>query len=160
MLLRIVFICACLGYSDINWASCIGVNCQCTASTSTMIFPSYDCLNSTPTDGQGNVQVVCSALVAGLNVSYSITLNTGNGGSYSPRKMNHLSFNLNYNLYVDPSYSQIWGDGTSSTFTVSDSYLLSLLSVTRNYTVYGRVPALQVVAAGTYNDSIVATVNY
>lgn len=125
-----------------------------------MNFPSYDCLNSTPTVVQGNVQVVCSALVAGLNVSYTITLSTGNSGTYSPRKMSYLSFDLNYNLYVDPSYSQIWGDGTSPTSTVSDSYILALLSVTRNYTVYGRLPALQVVAAGTYNDSIVATVNY
>lgn len=141
-------------------ASCIGVGCSCTASTNTMDFLNYQGLDPAPKDLQGNVQVVCSALVAGLNVSYNITLSSGNSGSYSPRKMNRLASNLNYNLYSDAAYSQIWGDGSGSTVIVSDSYILALFSVTRNYTIYGRIPALQTVAAGTYTDSIVATVNY
>jgi len=39
-------------------------------------------------------------------------------------------------------------------------YLVVLLGVTVNHTVYGRVPALQNVAVGSYSDNITVTLTF
>jgi spore coat protein U-like protein len=35
-----------------------------------------------------------------------------------------------------------------------------MVLTTKNYTVYGRIPSVQVVPAGTYGDTIVVTISY
>jgi spore coat protein U-like protein len=68
---------------------------------------------------------------------------------------------LNYNLYTTSARTTVWGDGSSSTGTVSDSYLLGLgAGTSTDYTVWGRIPMQQNVPTGTYNDSVVLTVEY
>jgi spore coat protein U-like protein len=74
--------------------------------------------------------------------------------------MSFSSNQLQYNLFTDALHTIIWGDGSSGTSSVSDSYILNLLSTTRNYTVYGQIPASQNVAVGAYTDSIIATVTF
>lgn len=143
-----------------SYASCVGINCNCTVAASNMNFGSYSTTNASATTVNGNVQVTCSALVAGLNVSYTIAMNAGNSANFTPRSMTYSTYNLNYNLFSDASYSTIWGDGTSGTSLVSDSYFLNLISVTRNYTVYGKIPALQNIAPGSYSDSILVTITF
>ncbi|XVN41009.1 MAG: spore coat protein U domain-containing protein [Rickettsia endosymbiont of Argas persicus] len=64
---------------------------------------------------------------------------------------------MNYNLYKDGAYSQILGNGNSSTVTIQDSYLLALGPVTRNYTIYASLPANSLAAAGAYQDNITVT---
>lgn len=109
-------------------------------------------------DTTGTVSVTCSASIVGAVVSYEVQLSAGNGGSFSPRKMSNGTFNLNYNLYTDASRTQIWGDTTSGTVSVTNTYTMVGTSATTNHTAYGRVPALQNVGAGSYSDSITATV--
>jgi spore coat protein U-like protein len=65
---------------------------------------------------------------------------------------------LSYNIYTTSGYSAIWGDGTGGTVTQSFSALLSLGTVT--YATYGRIPAGQYIAAGSYGDSITVTLMY
>jgi spore coat protein U-like protein len=67
---------------------------------------------------------------------------------------------LNYNLYASAAYSNIWGDGSGATSVVSDSKFIAVGTTTTDYTVYGRIPAGQDAAAGTYVDTIVVTLNY
>jgi spore coat protein U-like protein len=142
-------------------ASCIGLNCSCTTTANAVAFGTYNPLSGTALTATGNVAVTCSALVAGLNVSYVISLDAGQNGSFSARKMAQGGSLLQYNLYTSAAYTTVWGDGTSGTSTVSDAYLLSLLSVTRNYTVYGSMPVSQNVTPGTgYADTITVTVTY
>jgi spore coat protein U-like protein len=68
---------------------------------------------------------------------------------------------LSYNLYLNTAHTQIWGDGTRGTSTISTT-----LTVTRRrpaqarQTVYGMIPSGQDVAAGSYSDTIVVTVSY
>ncbi len=64
---------------------------------------------------------------------------------------------LNYNLYLDAARTSIWGDGTGGTalFTVA---IPSGKAV--NVTIFGRIPAGQDVAAGSYSDSIVVTIQF
>lgn len=65
---------------------------------------------------------------------------------------------LHYNLYKDAGFTSNTRNGTSSTVTFTDSYLLGLGPVTRNYTVYARLPSQPLAATGTFQDTITATV--
>ncbi|MBS0288665.1 MAG: spore coat protein U domain-containing protein [Proteobacteria bacterium] len=159
-LLKSFLICLFAVLSVPAFASCIGLNCTCSVASQPLVFGNYHVQNGTQTTTTGNVQVTCSALVAGLNVSYNIKLNSGSSGNFSARTLKSGANNLNYNLYTSATYAQVWGDGSGSTVIVSDAYILSLLSVTRNYTVYGKIPALQNVAVGAYSDTITVTVEY
>jgi spore coat protein U-like protein len=54
----------------------------------------------------------------------------------------------------------VWGDATGGTAKVSDSQFLVIGTNQYSYTTYGRIPALQNLAPGTYTDTITVTVNY
>ena len=138
-------------------AQALGVTCI-TSSTG-LAFGIYNPVQSTPTDSTGQVSVQCSGLL-GLLVSYSISLSAGGSGSASARRMSGSGGSLGYNVYTDAAHSALWGDGSGGTSTVADGYLLSIGTVTRNYTAYGRIPARQVVRAGAYADGITITVSY
>jgi spore coat protein U-like protein len=131
----------------------------CAVSASTTNFGSYSTISPTPLDGTGNVQVSCSNLVSIL-VNYTISLSTGTSGTYSSRQMTNGADVLSYNLYTNAARTIVWGNGADGSSTLSDGYLLGILTVTRNYPVYGRVAAGQSVPPGVYSDTIVVTINY
>jgi spore coat protein U-like protein len=134
---------------------------SCTASASTTAFGSYNPFNAASVDSVGNVQVSCSLLgVISIDVAYTIALSAGSGGSYASRRLSGGSDVLSYGLYTDPTRTTSWGDGSSGTSTVGDGYLLGLLTTTRNYPVYGRIPGGQNVAPALYVDTVTVTVNY
>lgn len=161
----------------IGWLSGFGVAClllprfvaaqvavSCNASSSALAFGSYDPSRPTASDAQASISVTCTYLLSlgTATVAYQITLSPG-GGSYAQRRMSAGGDNLRYNLYADAAATQIWGDGSAGTVTVSDSYQLGfglLGSKTVSYPVYGRVPAGQTVPAGAYADSVTVTVTY
>ncbi|HEY9816722.1 MAG TPA: spore coat U domain-containing protein [Candidatus Obscuribacterales bacterium] len=134
---------------------------SCSVSASGVAFGNYLYTAASPTDSTGNVQVSCSLLdLVSVLVSYEIILSEGNSGAYTPRQLTSGANVLSYNLYTDPAYTLIWGDAGSGTTTVSDGYLLGLLTVVRDYSVYGRLPASQNTPAGSYSDTIIVTVSY
>ncbi|ABI56131.1 spore coat U domain-containing protein [Alkalilimnicola ehrlichii MLHE-1] len=133
----------------------------CSISADPLAFGQYDPITGAQVDGASEVSVSCSLLgLVSLLVSYEISLDPGTGGSYHPRALSSATDTLDYNLYVDTARTEIWGDGTDDTATVTDSYTLGVLTVTRYYPVYGRVFADQNVAAGVYDDTITATVEF
>lgn len=133
----------------------------CDTSASGVAFGTYPPFSASPTDSTGTVTVTCTPTVLGLLVSYTIALSTGNSGNYAARSMSSGASTLNYQLYTDAARSTVWGDGSAGTATISDGYTIDLLApVTRNYTVYGRIPALQPANPGAYSDTIVVTVTY
>ena len=133
---------------------------ECSASTSGVSFGTYDVFSPAPLDGNGAISVNCTGLVASVLVSYDLLLSPGGSGSYLSRTLANGSSQLAYNLYTDSARTGIWGDGGSGTSKVSDGYLLGLFTVAKDYPVYGRIPALQNAATGSYADTIIVTVNY
>lgn len=133
----------------------------CSAGASPVSFGNYDTVSTLDNTSTGSVSVSCSVLgLLSLLVSYTITLSPGSG-SYTQRTLNSGSNRLPYNLYTNTPMTTVWGDGTSNTASVSDGYLLGLGTTTRNYTVYGKIPALQSNAvAGSYSDAIIVTISY
>lgn len=157
---------SCLAAPDAR-AACTGLgafSCSATVSvTAPLAFGNYNPGNATPTSNTTTVRVVgtVTALVALLvTLSYSISMDAGTGGSIANRQLNGPSTTpLGYNLYTSNAYATVWGNAS-----VTDSYsaLASLggTSTTRNYTVYGRIPAGQYVAPGSYSNTITVTVIY
>jgi spore coat protein U-like protein len=125
----------------------------CSVGNSSLVFGSLNTLTDNTVDSTGTITVTCDA-----STPYTIALSPGSSGTYSPRRMASGGNTLDYNLYADAGYSQIWGDGTGGSSTVAGSVLLG----SRDHTVYGRIPLSTQRGAmvGSYSDSITVTVTY
>jgi spore coat protein U-like protein len=132
----------------------------CTVSTSGVAFGAFNPLPGLSSNTTGTIAVTCSGLLITFN--YTITIATSHG-SFAARKMVSGTDNLIYNLYTDSAFTHVWGDGTASTSTVSDSISFVLPgSVTRNYVVYGQIASGQNTAKAhpSYADTPVVTITY
>lgn len=140
------------------WAASVA---SCSVSATSVAFGAYDPTSSVPVTPTGSVSVSCQ-LISGFSllVAYTITLSTGSG-SYTARKMTGTATPLSYNLYLNSAMTQVWGDGvTGGSVSKSDGYLLGLGTVSNSYTVYAKLPAQQLVSAGSYADSIIVSTSY
>lgn len=139
------------------WAASVA---GCSVGVTSIPFGQYDPTSPTDLTPTGSISVQCQ-LISGLSllVAYNITLSTGSSGSYLQRKMTGTATPLLYNLYL--TGSQVWGDGlTGGSVSKVDGYLLGVGTVVLSYTVFSRLPAQQLVSAGSYNDNIVVTISY
>lgn len=135
-------------------------NPTCTVMT-TGLSATYDSLSGGDATSVGNIQTSCVYVGLGsATPAYQIQLSTGQSNTYNNRTMRFLGNNLLYNLYTNPSYSLVWGNGTGGTSVVGDSYSMTAGTVVKNYSVYMRIPRAQSANAGSYNDSITVTVMY
>lgn len=138
---------------------------SCSLSVGALNFGAYDVFAGGDLAANADVVVSCRR-VAGdpvpVLVGYEVALSTGSAGSYVQRRMQSGVNGLGYNLYTSNNYSQVWGNGSGSTRTVSGLFLFgsSTAPSTRRHTMYGRVPARQDVAVGTYADNVLVTVTY
>lgn len=139
------------------WAASLA---SCSASVTPVAFGPYDPTNPTALTPTGSVAVSCQ-LISGISllVAYTISLSAGSSGSFTARKMIGTATPLSYNLYLDGGWTQVWGDGTGGSSSKSDGYLLGI-GTTLTYTVYSKLPARQLVAAGGYADSVVVSISY
>jgi spore coat protein U-like protein len=139
--------------ANLNVTAAVGANC--TISTATVAFPAYDPVvanASTNDDGTGSVIVACTK-----GSTVTIGLGLGANASASQMRMKDATTDyLNYALYQDAGRATVWGN--------SGSGLLSPVAAPdktpRTFTVYGRIPSGQDVPAGSYSDTVVATVNF
>jgi spore coat protein U-like protein len=137
---------------------------NCSVSSAGVAFGDYHAALATPDDATGNLTVTCTrnASADPRNVSFVLGLSPGGSGNYLARQMASGFDRLDYNLHTDSARSQIWGDGSASTATVSGglSYPGSQTSNSVTYPIYGRAPAQQDVKHGNYRDAIVVTVTF
>ena len=133
----------------------------CTVSAGSVAFGIYDPLALGPLDSTGTIQATCTSDRPPA-VTYEIRLDTGQAGSFAPRAMTSGGDQLTYNLYIDAARSAVWGDGSGATAVVTADYNLTPPGSTQtdSYTVYGRIPAAQVVTAGSYLDTITVTLEF
>jgi spore coat protein U-like protein len=137
------------------------VSCQVTATGPA--FGVYNPVSASPTLANGVVTATCTLLSGGSTfVTLVSSYSTGSSGTYANRTLVSGANHLNYNLYLDAAYTQIRGDGTGGSQTDSATLRLTRRAPTQQVqgTIYGRIPAGQDVAPGTYLDTIVVTVTY
>ena len=131
----------------------------CSVSASALPFGNYNPLSVLPTDAVGQVTVNCSFVISVLT-TYTVKLSTGGSGQYSTRQMSSAANTLGYNLYTDALRLIIWGNGTGGSSFITNTQLIGIGGFTGNHPVYGRIPAQQNVAAGSYSDTITVTLDY
>lgn len=137
---------------------------DCSVSVTGVAFGTYDPLVTTPATSTGNVQVRCIHTGGGASrANYTVDLSTGGSNVYAQRTMRSGSAALNYNLFTDATYSQVWGNGTGGSARVANSLLVNPGNFSQNvisHPIYGRIPAQQAVDTGTYSDTIVVTLTF
>jgi spore coat protein U-like protein len=136
---------------------------NCLVSANPVNFGTYNPLSGSARDSTGQVRVTCTNSPPGgtVSMSYRVRLSTGSAAAFAPRQLGSGPHRLNYNLYTNNGRTIVWGDGTSGTATVTGSFNLQVNRTrSRNHTVYGRIPALQDPAAGSYTDNIVVTLEF
>ncbi|HEV2271319.1 MAG TPA: spore coat U domain-containing protein [Steroidobacteraceae bacterium] len=135
------------------------VSANCTITTAPVAFGAYDPIvtNATnPLDGTGTVTVTCTN-----GSAVAVTLGQGTnaaGGSTDAapaRQMKDAGTDLlAYTLYQDSGRTTVWGN------TVGTSVSDTGNGTAQSLTVYGAVAAGQNVPAGSYSDTVVATVTF
>lgn len=137
---------------------------SCTVAAVGPAFGIYAQLSPTSLRSNGSVSLTCTLVSGGpVLVAGVVTLSTGSSGSYAARTMGLGMQTLNYNIYLDAAYSQVWGDTTGGSFDWIAKMKLTPGDLTEQATgvLYGQVPAAQDPAAtGAYLDTIVVTVTY
>lgn len=144
-------------------ASRAAIDCSVTAIG--VNFGVFDPLLTTPDDSTGSITVTCTYTAPGpRDASYTVRLSPGTAGRYVPRQMSAGDAVLAYNLFGDGARAQVWGDAMGGTIVVTGTINLGpgVGNRTRSqtHTIYGRLPALQDVEPGSYNDTIVVTLDF
>ncbi|GMU01981.1 hypothetical protein KH5H1_61010 [Corallococcus caeni] len=117
-------------------------------------FGPYDVFSTAPRDSTGSITVSCQGSTGPVPVT--LTLDAGWSGDAARRTMSSGAGALEYNLFVDASRTQVWGDGFSGT----SNRQLSVDGSPVTVSVFGRIPEGQVVPPGTYADTVVVTVSF
>lgn len=120
----------------------------CSLSGGTLSFGSYTSGQTQNLDVDGTVNYVnCSG-------SLSFALDGGGSGNVNGRQMIQGANRLNYQIYRNSVRNAVWGSG-------ADAHGVVLLGTQSGaVTVYGRIPANQVVPEGTYTDTVNITLTF
>ena len=123
---------------------------NCTIATTQLSFGAYDPVGANATadaTGSGQVLIACTK-----GASANIALGNGGGADANSRRLASGTNYLPYQLYKDDG--GVWSSGTGAiTYT-------SLTKAQQTMAVQGKIAAGADVPAGTYSDTIVATVNF
>lgn len=136
---------------------------NCTVSAGSIAFGVYNPLSAAPDTSTGTLRITCTGSGSGSKTeTAALTVSTGLSGSYATRKMFSGTNALEYNIYWSTAYSQVMGDGSGGSFAGSAGPF-TVPAGGSNFatgTMYGMIPAGQDVAAGSYSDTLVVTVEY
>ena len=153
------------GSAPSNIAVSASIANNCTISTTALAFGAYDPIvaqAASPLNGSGTVTIACTK-----GAATTVALDLGLNASGSTRRMTDGSSNfLTYEAYQPPdttpgsacSYASptVWGTSGANLFTPA----VAPSKAARTYNVCGEVAAAQDLPSGTYNDTVVATVNF
>jgi spore coat protein U-like protein len=133
---------------------------NCTITTTPVAFGNYDPLSASPDNNSGTVVITCTR-----GAATTVTLGDGNNFNVTRRMISGANF-LNYELFQPPTtvpgaactyVSPVrWGLLGGQIFTPG----AAPSKAARTYNVCGQITAGQDLAAATFNDTVVATVNF
>ena len=127
---------------------------DCSLSTQSIVFGTYNVFSSAPVDSTGSVAYRCNGNSAGV----LITMTKGQSGTFLPRELGKGLERLAYNLFLDAARTTVWGDFTGGTSAFIDNNPSKKEDLT--VTVYGRIPPGQDISAGSYTDYVTVVMNF
>jgi spore coat protein U-like protein len=129
---------------------------SCSINADPLAFASYDSASPSATSGTGTVRVRCT-----LGAPVIIMLGEGSNaeaGSSAELPLRRLNAGgadfLSYGLYQDAAMTQSWGDSEASGKGSLGQ------GIEESHSVYAKIPQGQNVPAGSYTDSVLATVSF
>ncbi len=125
-------------------------------SLPTLGFPNYDVFVAAPTVTSQIATIRCTG--SGSLPSFTVGIGqSATSGSISGRQMAQTlgSGRLNYNIYKDGGYSNLWGDGTAGTTPL----VVTTAGLNTSVPIYGKIDPGQDAPVGNYNDTVVMSVN-
>lgn len=126
---------------------------NCTVTTDPVAFGDVDVTTGAAVPGVGGIAVTCTN---GVAWSADADAGAGTGASILDRRMADGVNLLSYQLYTEPTRTEIWGDGEDGE-TIDDEGT----GTEQEVPIYARVIAAQAgVLSGTYADTVVVTVTY
>lgn len=141
-LLTVVLICTAVGYAG-----------QCNITATPVNFGNYDIFSSSPLDATGTLNISCNIPPQKGGVVVSVQVDAGNGSLGQRVMVSGLGEQMFYNLYTNMGMTTIFGSaGDPAMMQIVDRATPWVL------TIYGRVPPLQSLSAGTYTDLLTATI--
>ncbi len=126
----------------------------CVVSATALTFADYDTsAAASAIMATSDIGVTCTGVTP-----YTLALGSGagSGATVAGRKLTGPTQMIDYNMYSDSNYMTIWGDGTSGTSTVGGTSMLGV----KNHTVFGKIPAGQMVDQGVYIDVVTVNLTY
>ena len=138
----------------VSASSCLHAGIACDITSATLAFGMYDPSSSSPTDGVGTVNLSCTNLITAAPNGASVALSIS---PTSNRKMLSNGQALNYGIYSNSARSAHWGDGATAPMR-STGAMQTNETKNLQFTLYGRIPPLQNIAAGNYADSLLITI--
>lgn len=135
------------------------VTANCTISTAPVAFGNYDPVVANATsalNGTGTITVTCtSGDATNITLGQGADADSGSTDAAPLRRMKDAGTDvLSYALYQDSARTTVWGN------TLATGVNETGTGVAQNVTVYGAVAAGQNVPAGSYSDTVVATVTF
>ena len=137
------------GSATANLGVSASIAATCTISTSAVAFGAFA---GTQVDATGTVTANC---ITGTAWTIGLGTGTGTGATTSNRKMTSGANTLGYQLFSDSTRTTNWGNAIGT-----DTLAGTGTGASQNQTVYGRIPTGSVPAAGSYSDTVVATINF
>ncbi len=120
---------------------------SCAVEGGTLDFGDYVTGQANDLDGVGEITLTnCQGQV-------TVEMDGGGSGSTSARVMSNGTDTLAYQLYRDPSRTQLWGQG-------ADAFVGQILTSQVRLQVFGRIPGGQSVPPGVYTDTVNITVTF
>jgi spore coat protein U-like protein len=138
------------------------VNGSCNIiSTADIAFGVYDPADvnfTTPLDGTGSVTIRCvRGTVVDVALGQGLFAGAGSTCAAPLRRMSDGGTErLGYDIYQDAARTTVWGCAATN----DQTYTSGSPSTPTTLTTYGRVPAGQDVAAGSYDDTVVVTATF
>lgn len=128
---------------------------NCRVTLTPLSFGTYDPLGANATsslDAVATMDMNCTR-----NARATIAMDSGRNASFggAVRKLGAGSDRVGYQIYRDAARTAVWGNATDAVQFISGGLRASAPLI-----VYGRIPAGQEVASGTYSDVVTATIDF
>jgi spore coat protein U-like protein len=132
------------------------VSASCSVTAGTLAFGAYNTVTGTAVTGSTTLSLSCTkGSTATITLGQGSQPATGSTDIIPLRQMANGTSRLAYFLYQDTTRLVAWGN----TALTGEAYLSATASPT-NVNVYGTISASQDVPAGSYSDSVLATVSF
>lgn len=134
-------------------------DCLLSVEVQGVAFGTYDPADQLPLETHGEIRLTCLDSQGAVPTA-EVTLSAGGSGRFDHREMSLGESSLLYNLYLDPSRSLVWGDGTATSASLTAGGQDRDSAGLQSYPVYGRIFAGQTVPSGQYGDAVVVTIAF